>query len=104
VRQKKIKPSDTSLVTKRLTVVLCPPAKTASTDDIVEDKADEHKEHVVKRGRRRYGSRVAEGNWEIDVLEETYSELLVQYPLEQWCKDADKEEDDKAIVDLTVRQ
>jgi hypothetical protein len=98
-----MKPSD-SLITKRLTVVLCPPVKVASTDDIVEDKADEHPEHVVKRGRRRDGGRAAEGDWEIDVLEETYSELLVQYPLEQWCKDAGKEEEDEAVVELTVRK
>ena len=51
-------------------VVLCPPVKVASMDDIVE------------------------GDWEMDVPEETYPELLVQYALEQWCKDADKEEKD----------
>jgi hypothetical protein len=89
---------------KRLTAVLCPPVKVASTDDIVEDKADEHPEHVVKGGGRRHVVRAAEGHWEIDVLEETYPELLVQYPLEQWCKDADKEEEDEAIVELTVRK
>ena len=76
----------------------------ASTDDIVEDKADEHPEHVVKGGRRRHVGREAERDWEIDVLEETYSESLVQNPLEQWCKDTDKEEEDEAIVELTVRK
>jgi hypothetical protein len=96
----KLKPSD-SLITKRLTVVLCPPVKVASTDDIVEDKADEHRGHVVKGGRDV--ERDGEDNWEIDVLEETCPELLVQYPLEQWCKDAGKEEEDEAIVELTVR-
>jgi hypothetical protein len=70
-----MKPSD-SLITKRLTVVLCPPVKVASTDDIVEDKADEHPEHVVKGGRRRHVARAAEGDWEIDVLEETYLNFL----------------------------
>jgi hypothetical protein len=97
-----MKPSD-SLITKRLTVVLCPPVKVASTDDIVEDKANEEPGHVVKGGRRRYGGRAAEGDWEINILEEIYTELLVQYPLEQWCKDAGKKEDE-AIVELTVRQ
>ena len=96
-----MKPSDI-LIRKRLTVVLCPPVKVASTDDIVEDKADEHKERVVKGGPRRYVGRAVEGDWEIDILEETYSELLVQYPLEQWRKDAGKEEEDEAIVELTV--
>jgi hypothetical protein len=89
---------------KRLTVVLCPPVKVASTGDIVKDKADEHPRHVVEGVRRRHDDRAAKGDWEIDVLEETYSELLVQYPLKQRCKDANKEEEDEAIVQLTVRQ
>ena len=60
-----------SLIMKQLTVVvLCPPVKMASVDDIVK------------------------GDWEMEVSEETYPELLVQYALEQWCKDADKEEKD----------
>ena len=54
----------------------------ASTDDIVEDKADEHRRDDVKWGRRRYAGRAAEDEWEINVLEEIYSEPLVQYPLE----------------------
>ena len=54
----------------------------ASTDDIVEDKADEHPRDDVKWGRRRYVDRAAEGQWEINVLKKTYSEPLVQYPLE----------------------
>ena len=72
----------------------------ASTDDIVKGKADEHQGHEVKGGPRRYGGRAKEGDWEIDVFEEIYFEFLVQYPLEQWCKDADKEEAE-AIVELT---
>ena len=76
----------------------------APTDDIVEDKADEYQQHVVKGGRSGHVACAAEGDWEIDVFEEIYSELPVQYPLEQRCKDAGKEEDDEAIVELTVRQ
>jgi hypothetical protein len=74
-----------------------------STDNIVEDKADDHPGYVVNGGPRRYIGGV-EDNWEIDVLKEIYSELLVQYPLEQWCKEADKEEEQEAIVELTVRK
>jgi hypothetical protein len=67
----------------RLTVVLCPPVKVASTDDIVEGEGEERPEHKVKGGCRRYvARRKAEDDREIDVLEETYSELLVQHPLE----------------------
>ena len=74
----------------------------ASPDDIVKGKADKQRGDVVKGGCRRYVGRAAEDDWEIDVLEETYSELLVQYPLEQWCEDTGNEEEDKAIVELTV--
>ena len=74
----------------------------ASTDDIVEDKAEEHRGHEVKGARRRYSGRAVEDDWEMDVLEEIDSRLLVQYPLEQWCKDSGKEEENKAIVELSV--
>ena len=74
----------------------------ASTDDIVEDKADEDSGDDVKRGRGKQDARAAEGDWEIYVLEKTYSKLLVQCPLKQWCEDANKEEEDEAIVELTV--
>ena len=62
-------------------IVLCPPVKVASTDYTVEDEADEHCGHVVNGGRGRHEAIAVEGNCEIDLLEETYSELLVQYPL-----------------------
>jgi hypothetical protein len=35
----------------------------ASTDDIVEDEADEHPGQVVKGGRRRDVVRAVEGDW-----------------------------------------
>ena len=76
----------------------------ATTDDIVEDKADKHRGHVVNGSRRRYGARAEERDREVDVLEEADFELLVQYPLEQWCKNAGKGEKDEAIVELTVRK
>ena len=74
-----------------------------SADDIVENKADNHPEHDVKGGPKRYGG-APEDDCKIDVLEETYFEPLVQYPLEQWCKNAGKKEEDEAIVELTVRE
>ena len=90
------------MITKRLTVVLCPPVEVASTDDIVEDEADQHREYEVKGSRRRHCAHATEGHWEIDVFEETRPELLLQYPLEQWCKDAGKKEEDETIVEPTV--
>jgi hypothetical protein len=93
-----------SRITKRLTVILCPPVKVAPADNIVKDKADEYPGHIVKRGGRGHEVRATEDDWEIDVLEEICSELLVQYPLKQGCKDTGKEEEDEAIVELTVRK
>ena len=70
----------------------------APTNDIVNDEADEHGGYVIKGCRRRHGASGAEGDWEIDVLEEIYFELLVQYPLEQRCKKAGKAKEEEAIV------
>ena len=75
-----------------------------SADDIVKNKADKHRGHGVKGGPRRYEGRSAEDDWKIDVLEETHFELLVQYPLEQWCKNAGQKEDYEAVVELTMRE
>ena len=76
----------------------------APTNDIVKDEGDEHGEYVIKGGRRRQVARGAEGDWEVDVLEEIYSELLVQYPLEKWRKNAGKAEEGETIVELAVRK
>ena len=95
-----MRPSD-DLITKRLTVILCPPIKVASTDDIVEDKADDH---IVDGRHRRQKVRASEDERKVDVLEKIDSELLVQHPLEPRCKDAGKEEDSEAVVKLTVRE
>ena len=76
----------------------------ASTDDVVEGKADEYPRHVVKGRCRRHVGHATKGDWKIDVLEETYPELLVQYPLEQWSKKAGQEEKYEAIIELTARK
>ena len=76
----------------------------ASTDDIVENKADEYRGHVIEGSSRGECARATECDWEIDVLEEIHFELLVQYPLEQRRKDADKEEEDEDVIELTVRE
>ena len=57
-------------LSRALTVVLCPPVKVASTDDIVKDKADEHRGRVVERSRRRHVGRGTKDDREIDVFEE----------------------------------
>jgi len=68
------KDSSDSLIMKHLTVVLGPPAKVVATDNKVIDKAPRH---IVERGQ--------ETSPYLRKLEETYSEHLVQNPLEQWC-------------------
>ena len=62
---------------KQLTVVFRPPAKVAPTDDIIEEKADEHPGHVVERSCRRQVARASEDEGEVDIFEETDPELLV---------------------------
>ena len=75
-----------------------------ATDDVVEQEADEHPRHKVQRRRRRQGARTAEDNGEIEVLEETNSKLLVQSPLEERGDGTGQEEEDKAVVELTIRE
>lgn len=88
----------------RRTIVLGPPAKVAPTDDIVEDKADEHPGHKVERRRRRQATRAGEDDWESDVFEEIDLELLVQDPLNQRQNEPGQEEEDEAVVQLAVRE
>lgn len=59
---------------------------------------------TLPTGPRRHAGHTAEGDWVIDVFEETYSEL-VQYPLEERCKAAGKEEDEAIVeLELTMRE
>jgi hypothetical protein len=76
----------------------------APTNDIIKEKADEHPGHVVKRGCRRQVARASENEREVDIFEEADPELLVQSPLYQRCKRAGQEEEDEAVVELTVRE
>jgi hypothetical protein len=76
----------------------------APTDDVVEDKADNHPGHVVKGCRGRYEGRSGEDEREVDILEKIDLEFLVQNPLEQWCKGACQEEEDESVEKLTVRE
>jgi hypothetical protein len=73
---RKKSPSD-SFTMKQLTVILGPPAKVAPTDDIIEEKANEHPGHVVKRGCRRHVARAGEDEREVEIFEEPDPELLV---------------------------
>jgi hypothetical protein len=50
-------------------VVLTPPRKVTSPDDVLEDEADECPRHVVNRGRRRDGTSTGEYHREVDVFE-----------------------------------
>ena len=87
-----------------LTVVFAPPAEAALTDDIIEDEADEHPGCIVDQRRRRQKAGTGKDDWEIEVLETVHLELLVQYPLDCWRSDAEKEEEDERVVELTVRE
>ena len=88
----------------QLTVVFAPPAEAAPTDDIVEDEADDHPGCIVDRRRRRQLEDTGKDDREIEVLETVHLELLVHYPLDSWCSDAEKEKEDERVVELTVRE
>lgn len=94
----------TSRETKRRTVILGPPAKVAPTDDIVEDKAEEHPGHIVERRRRGHATRADEDDREAEVLEEIEFELFVQDPLNHRCDESGQETEGEAVVQLTVRE
>ena len=87
----------------QLTVVFAPPADAAPTDDMVEDEAGEHPGCIVDRRRRRNVG-IGKDEREIEVLETVHLELLVQDPLDSWCSDAEKEEEDERVVELTIRE
>jgi hypothetical protein len=85
-----------------LTVVLRPPTKVASTDDVVKSEADENPGYVVERRRGRQVVRASEDKREIQVLEGLYVEFLVEYPLNNWRKDPDQEEKDETVIELAM--
>ena len=76
----------------------------AATDDEVEQKANKHPTHVVQRRRRGYAAGAAECEWEVEVLEKAHPEILVQSPLDKGNNGAYQEEEDEAIVELTMRE
>ena len=90
--------------TVKPTVVFAPPGGAAPTDDIVEDEADEHPGCIVDRRRRRQKAGTGKDEREIEVLETVHLEFIVHYPLDSWCSDAEKEEEDERVVELTVRE
>ncbi len=61
----------------RLTIIFGPPAEVATTDDIVEQEADEDPWHVVERRCRWHVARPDENKREVKILEESKVELLV---------------------------
>ena len=74
----------------------------SSTDPIVEDKGEKHPGYIVKWRCRGDESCTRKDDREVDVLEGAYFELLVDYPLDQWCKGAEKEEEHEAVIELTI--
>ena len=86
------------------TVVLQPPEDVAATDHVVEQEANEHPRHVVEWRRRWNSGDGTKDEWEVDILETRQLELLVTRPLDEWRNSTHEEEEEKAIVELTVRK
>ena len=87
-----------------LTVVLGPPPKVVTTNEIVKDEADKDPGYIVERCRRRQVVCAKKDDREIDVLEHTQSKLFVQYPLDERCDCANQETEGETIVELAVRE
>ena len=86
------------------TVVLQPPEDVAATDHVVEQEANEHPRYVVEWCHRwNIGDRTKD-EWEVDILEKGQLELLVTRPLDKWCNSTHEEEEEQAIVEVTVRK
>ena len=60
-----------------LTVVLRPPPKVATTNEILKDEADKDPRYIVERCRGRQIARTPKDDREVDVLEHIQSELFV---------------------------
>ena len=76
----------------------------APTDDVIEDEADQHPGHKVERGRWRHRARTREDDRKVEVLEDADLVPLLQNPLAQRCDGAEEEEEDEAVVQLSVRE
>ena len=66
-----------------ITVVLHPPEHVATTDDVVEQEADEHPRHEVDRRCRRYPGYRGKEDRDVEVLQKRHPIFLVQSPLDK---------------------
>ena len=71
-------------------------------DLIVEDEAENYPGCIVEWRRRGSVPRTCKDDWEVDVLEGVYVELLVNYPLDQWRKGTKEEEEHETMIELTM--
>jgi hypothetical protein len=80
------------------TVILQPPFQVATTDDVVEQEADEYPRDVVQRCRRWHIAGTIEHDREVEVPKKRHLKLLVESPLDKWRNSTGHEKEDKAVV------
>jgi hypothetical protein len=74
-----------------------------ATDDVVEQEADQYESHVVQR-RGWHIADATKHDREVDVPKKRHLKLLVESPLDKWGNSAGHKKEDKAVVQLTVRE
>jgi hypothetical protein len=75
-----------------------------ATDNVIENEADEHPRHIIKWRCRWNEANGAENDREVEILEKRQLKLLVENPLDEWRNSARKEEEEKVIIEVTVRE
>lgn len=86
------------------TVVLGPPAEMPSSDDIVEDEADDGSRDVVDGGGRGHVAGTGEDDGHVDILPERVGPLAGKNPGDGRSNGADEEEVDQWMVHLARRE
>ena len=83
------------------TIVLCPPRKVTSANDIIENESDDRPGDVVDGAGRGNETGAAEDDGEVDVFDERVGPFEVHEPSDDGANGADEEEEEEwAVSDM----
>ena len=80
------------------TIVLCPPRKVTSANDIIENESDDRPGDVVDGAGRGNETGAAEDDGEVDVFDERVGPFEVHEPSDDGADGADEEEEEEWAV------